>query len=128
MAKVADGVIYLRKGDTESLSVSAKNGETAYSFLADDVLTFTIRELPEQASEVLLTQSVTVSAPAQTVEITLPASLTRQLSAGKYSCDVQLNSGGTIKTLFPITNTESPRYKATNWKNCIVEGEVTVND
>ena len=128
MAKVADGVIYLRKGDTESLSVSAKNGETAYTFLADDVLTFTIRELPEQASEVLLTQSVTVSTPTQTVEIVLPSSLTRQLSAGKYSCDVQLNSGGTIKTLFPITNTESPKYKATNWKNCIVEGEVTVND
>ena len=124
MAKVVDGVVFLRKGDTEELTVTASVGEEAYEFEVGDVVTLTVRELPSGESPVLLTDSVTVEEDTEEVEM----SFTTDLEVGAYSMDVQLRmADGTVKTLFPAVDTESPKNKVKNWKNCIVEGEVTVD-
>lgn len=128
MSKVVDGVIFLRKGDTESLSVSAKNGTEDYTFQVGDVVTMTVRETPEESSEVLLQKAVTVATAGTSVTIALTAEQTGAVEAGKYSCDIQLDSDGTIKTLFPVMDTDDPKYTNANWKNIVFEGEVTVAD
>lgn len=126
--KIVDGVVYIRKGDTETMSVKAKLADgTAYTFSEGDAVTFTVRELPDAGSEVLLEKTV-VSAGGASVDIVLTAEQTAALNAGKYSCDVQLtDADGHIKTLFPSVDTDEPKVKVKNWKNCVVEGEVTVN-
>ncbi len=124
MLHVIDGVIDFNKGDTVHLAVDLVDGSgTAYTLAEGDSLTLTIRELPNSSSPVLLQVANDDGEPS----FTITAAQTAELDVGMYSCDIQLAmANGTIVTVYPDLTREQMGKQTKNWKNLIVNAEVTI--
>lgn len=122
MMIIENGNIYITRGDDAVVTVGIEMGGEAYAIQGGDVLTLTVRELPEASSNVLLQAS---SLPGS-AEIPLPHIYTEAVPAGQYSADIQLNTqDGQIITIWPEMDPDK-RHRVRNIKNFVVMPEVTV--
>lgn len=123
MLIIKDDVIYVNRGDDFKLDVELKNeDEEEYSLEEGDILTFSVRELPNRDSEVLLTATNVYMQP----RIVVSHSQTESIPAGVYSCDIQLTrASGEIITVYPILKDNQHGKDSRSWKNFVVDGEVT---
>ena len=132
MSMMEDGVLYLRKGDDEVVDVSMKDasGETV-AFAVGDRVTLTVRSAPNSTTAVMaVTKLITAATAGNTVTLQIPKEVTEAVTAGDYSCDVQVDfADGTRKTIFPPMDTDSMYAKeGKNWKNFRMLAEVTHNE
>lgn len=119
MLIIEDDVMYINRGDDAVFNVIIKDDKGQnYEMVAGETLTMTVRELPTEDSEILM-QIVSESNAFKIKHVD-----TCNIPIGKYSFDVQLNDRyGDIHTVFPILNSHG---KIKNWKNFIVDPEVTI--
>lgn len=124
MLHVIDGIIDFNKGDTVQLDVDLVDGDgTAYELQQGDRLFLTVRELPNEGSAVLLQVENEAGEPV----FIIPASVTAELDVGRYSCDIQLQmASGTIVTVYPELAEDQKGKDSKNWRNLIVNAEVTI--
>ena len=116
---VEDNVIYITRGDDAELEVSITDGEgTAYTMQDGDVLTLTVRELPDFDSEAVC------KIDSETNRIIFSHADTADAEAGRYSADIQLTSEGKRRTVWPELE-DSERYKVKNFRNFVIMPEVT---
>lgn len=116
--EITDTIVVFR-GDAKTIRVEEILDDygNKYEMQEGDILTLTVRELPVETSPILL-QAVS----ANTI-IFLSGEATGAVPAGKYSCDIQLTlANGDPITVFPEQPEEG---KVKNWKNFVVDGEVT---
>lgn len=120
MLFVEDNVVYITKGDDAALDVSifTENG-TPYAMQDGDTLTLTVRQLPD------ITSPVVLSVNSATNRIVLSAEDTRDAEVGRYSADVQFNTGGRVRTVWPVLEGRARRSVA-NFKNFVIMPEVTI--
>lgn len=118
MLYIADDIIYITHGDDGNFNVTIKDEQgIEYIMEAGDTLIFTVRELPDITSPVLFQTT------SDNNFITINAADMKNIPAGKYSCDVQLNSRfGKIHTVYPLLDIHG---RTRNFKNFIVDPEVT---
>lgn len=123
MLIIEDSTIYLTRGDSARLQFRLRTSEGEdYEMGADDLLTLTLRALPDSASPVLLMVS---GAPGADI-IPLRPEDTQALDVGEYSADVQLNTAaGDVYTVWPILEGRA-RTRVRNYKNFVLMPEVTM--
>lgn len=120
--------IWMVRGDDERIEVPlyvVENGERVdFEMAAGDVLTLTVRELPDAAAPVLMQIS---GAPGQNV-IPIRHEDTKDLAVGRYSADIQLmTADGLRKTVWPDFEAgSSKRWRMQNTKNFCIVSEVTM--
>ena len=120
--------IWMVRGDDERIEVPlyvVENGERVdFEMAAGDVLTLTVRELPDAAAPVLMQIS---GAPGQNV-IPIRHEDTKDLAVGRYSADIQPGpAGGLRKTVWPDFEAgNSKRWRMQNTKNFCIVSEVTM--
>ena len=118
---VEDNVITIHRGDDERLTLTIDD----YEFKEGDIVVLSVREIPSPSSPLLL--EVVSSSPS----FNLPHEKTERIPAGKYSYDVELRilqADGSyyIKTIVPTPEDEHIKNGTDkNWKNFIMNGEVT---
>lgn len=118
MIEIIDDVIYIHRGDSATIHVNIRKSDgTDYELQEGDELKLSVRQTPAHESPVLL-ESTHVSN-----DLYLSAEAMDAIPAGKYSYDVQLKtSTGEVITVLPKLRLNG---KATNYKNFIVDAEVT---
>lgn len=119
-----NGVLKHTRGDTGGIKVTSIELEdgTPYEMQDGDTLTFTVRQKPTTSSPVLISVSST------TDEITLAPEDTKDVPAGKYSADIQLNTrSGDIFTIWPEKAAPNGKIQPTtqNFENFWIWPEVT---
>ncbi len=103
MLSIKNGKISLTRGDSAYINVdlTTSTGEV-YEMQAGDTLTLTVRRLADDTSAVLL------QTESDSAQLHLLPAQTKQLSAGKYSYDIQLvTSSGDVYTVVGATNTST---------------------
>lgn len=124
-----DGVITMFKGDYVEFMVDlpiVDSGGNAtgevYQMQDGDTLTLTVRKKP------IADSPVEFSTTSTTNKIIIVPADTKDMDVGKYSADIQLNSGGKVTTIFPLlTNlSDSRRTSTKSWDNFVLVGEVTL--
>ena len=121
MLIIENDVINITKGDDGAVNVNVSVGGEAYEMAANDILTLTVREKPEEASPAL----ITIHSLPGSSRIVIDSSATANLEPGKYSADIQLTTEtGLIHTVWPELE-GSARYRVKNWGNFIIMPEVT---
>lgn len=120
MLFVEENVIYITKGDDAGLDVTItdENGE-AYAMQDGDTLTLTVRQLPEATSPKIFAVTSASS------RIVLSAQDTAGAEVGQYSADIQLNSSGRVRTVWPMLDGRE-RRTVRNFKNFVIMPEVTI--
>lgn len=118
---IDDNVIIIHRGDDERLPLIIED----YELKEGDLVALSVRETPSPNSPLLL--EVVSSLPA----FNLPHELTERIPAGKYSYDVELrilqpDGSYFIRTIIPAPDDEHVKMGSDkNWKNFIINGEVT---
>lgn len=121
MIRIIDNTISIPHGDDGGIKPVIKIGGTVYEMEPGDTLTLTVRERPIPESPILL--QVVSDEPI----IPISHILTNEIPVGVYSCDIQLTRvNGDIHTVYPLRDGKD-RYNEKNYKNFIVESEVTTN-
>ena len=121
MIFVEDNVIYLTKGDDGTLPVNVFLNREPYTMGPDDVLTITVREMPDKGFPVLLS---THSLPGSNNLVFVPSD-SADIDPGKYSADIELVDGsGKRRTIWPKLEGKL-RYSGKNYENFVVMPEVT---
>lgn len=116
MLVIKNGKILLTKGDSAYINVdlTSATGEV-YEMQTGDTLTLTVRQLADDTSAVLL------QAESDNTQLHLTPEQTKQLSAGKYSYDIQLSTAsGDVYTVVGAADT------GTSLNNFMILPEVTV--
>lgn len=121
--KIVDGIVYMIKGDTESLTIAIKDAANQnYILQAGDTLTLTLRHNTGD-------KEAAVSITSSTGTIPINHSDTANIEVGQYSADIQLNkANGEVHTVWPTWDVEEDAKKIksdTNWKNWWIMPEVT---
>lgn len=120
MFKIEDDVIYLTRGDDAEIEVSITDTDgTVYEMADGDVLTLTVRALPDAESPVVFTVR------SDSTRIVITHADTADAAVGRYSADVQLTASGLRRTVWPDLEGSS-RYSVKNLKNFVVMPEVTI--
>lgn len=122
MFRVEDDVIEITRGDHRTLEVMIyDNQNELYEMQEGDLLTLTVRELPEDASPVL------VQVHSITNIIVFDSSDTTNVEPGQYSADIELvTADGKPFTVFShVPENKRDKGKIKNWKNFIILPEVT---
>ena len=124
MLKVIDNVIYLVRGDDESLEVNLQLGGESVDVGEFETLTLSVRALPDAAS---LPVFVSTSAPGSN-RIVINHADTADADYGEYSADIQiLMADGKRKTVWPVLEEGNiPKAKNKNLKNFVILPEVTM--
>lgn len=122
MFQLKDGIIYLTRGDSASLSVSLTDQSgTAYTMQTGDTLTLTVRAMPNDESEVVLHKVSTSST------ITIDHDDTKDEDIGQYSADIQLTlTDGHVFTVWPVLDEKKMKTDKSSWKNFWLTPEVTL--
>lgn len=121
MLIIENDVIHITKGDDAAINVDVTVGGESYALAEGDILTLTVREMPDKAAPVLLEIN---SLPGSN-RIVIDDGATAALEPGKYSADIQLTTAEKrIYTVWPLLE-GSARYKVKNWGNFIIMPEVT---
>lgn len=125
MLKIVNNKIFIVRGDDEMILPQLRyaDGEnTPYRMQPEDVLTLTVRALPQRGSPVLLQ----VKGEAGSNCICLRHEDTAGMEYGAYSADIQLTlADGRRMTVWP-EQMGSDRIKGRNLKNFNVASEVTM--
>lgn len=123
MLIVESNVIYLTKGDDAALDCLLTSADgSAYEMQAGDQIVFTVREKPSETSPILL-QAVSENGSNR---IVIRGDATADLDVGRYSADMQLNTGdGRHYTFWPTLEGVN-RYAGCNFKNFVIMPEVTI--
>lgn len=117
MISVKNGIVNIHRGDDGAIPVLIMCKGQPYHMQEGDKLTFTVRELPDHSSPVLL------RVESDEDIILLTHEQTVQIPVGKYSCDVQLTrANGMVTTVFPCLKGKGCTC---NLKNFIVDAEVS---
>ena len=121
MFYIEDDVINLTRGDDAVLTVPLTTDEgEAYAMSEEEVLTFGVRELPDEGSTVLMEIQ---SAPGSN-DISIAHADTEALAPGFYSAEVQLMTrDGQRVTVWPKL-TGSARTSLANRRNFCLMTEV----
>ena len=124
MLFVEDNVIYLTKGDGGTLPIALKNEDNSeYELGPNDVLTLTVRMLPDKSMPALL---VAKSTPGSNGLVFRSADSVN-MEPGLYSADIELSDG--VNDPFTVwQKVDSNPKKATkiaNWENFALLPEVT---
>lgn len=113
-------VINLTVGDDASLSVPLKANDAEYEMEDDEYLIFSVREKPDESSELLLE----IESERGENTIVFKHDDTKDMAPGFYSCEVQLmTSDGKRITVWPKL-TGSSRTSHLNRKNFCLMTEV----
>ena len=123
MYYIEDDVFYMTRGDSAHIRfcpISA--GDDDYVMQPGDLLEFTVRQEPTDASRVL------ISIISTTNRITLRPEDTASLDVGEYSADAQLiTASGDVYTIWPRLR-GSARSTRRNTRNFILMSEVTMRN
>lgn len=124
MLRIIDGVIYMVRGDDESLEVNLQLGGESVDVGEFETLTLSVRALPDVAS---LPVFVSTSAPGSN-RIVINHADTADAAYGEYSADIQLlMADGKRKTVWPVLDEENiPKARNRNLKNFVILPEVTM--
>ncbi|MEE0325572.1 MAG: hypothetical protein UDP13_02105 [Butyricicoccus sp.] len=103
MLMIRNGKIMLTRGDSAYITVTLKSQDgAAYTMQAGDKLTLTVRQLADDTSAVLL------QTESDSAQLHLLPAQTKQLSAGKYSYDIQLSTAsGDVYTVVGAADTNT---------------------
>ena len=103
MLMIRNGKIMLTRGDSAYITVTLKAQDgAAYTMQAGDKLTLTVRQLADDTSAVLL------QTESDSAQLHLLPAQTKQLSAGKYSYDIQLSTAsGDVYTVVGAADTNT---------------------
>lgn len=94
--------IFMTRGDSESITIRRKNGESPVPFQAGDAVCLTVRSFP--ASKKILLQRAAFFTDEGAAVLALSPDDTKALDFAPYCCDIQLTeSGGRVVTLLPPT-------------------------
>ena len=119
MLLIEDNVIYLTRGDDAEFSIEIRDEDgTAYELQKGDVLVMTVREKPSAQSHVVF------QVERETNQITIAHADTSDKEVGRYSADIELRSGGKIRTIWPTLDGGN-RYRENNFRNFVIMPEVT---
>lgn len=119
MLLIEDDVIYLTRGDDAEFDIDIQDEDgNAYEMRDGDRLILTVRALPSAESDVVF------QVESDSNRITIAHADTAEAQVGGYSADIELRSGGLIRTIWPKPE-GSMRYVVTNFKNFIIMPEVT---
>ena len=124
MFRIVDGRPELTRGDYAELEVVIKDDEgNVYEMQEGDYLTFSMREFPEEESELL------VQIHSITNIIVFNPSDTKNVEPGLYSADVELTTAdGKKRTVWRhIPEEVKKRGQVRNWENFILMPEVTID-
>lgn len=128
MFEVIEDFIYLNKGDDGECYIEIYHDDgTKYELQGNDYLEVTVRSLPDDSSPVLY------SFTSFSKTLKFKHEFTEQIPVGTYSMDVQLHQDVgdptgrlEIHTVYPdLTYHNMKRGKIYNWKNFVVDAEVT---
>lgn len=123
MLFIDEDMVSITQGDDAVLEIDIHTsaGED-YEMSADEMLTLTVRQLPTDGSDVLLSVD---SVPGSN-RIVLRGEDTKHVAPGWYSYDVQLLTPENRRyTVLPDDIDDKKRGKVKNWKNFCVMPEVT---
>lgn len=103
MLMIKNGKIMLTRGDSAYITVTLKAQDgAAYTMQAGDKLTLTVRQLADDTSAVLL------QTESDSTQLHLLPAQTKQLTAGKYSYDIQLSTAsGDVYTVVGAADTNT---------------------
>lgn len=103
MLMIRNGKIMLTRGDSAYITVTLKSQEgSAYTMQAGDKLTLTVRKQAVDTSSVLL------QTESDSTQLHLLPAQTKQLTAGKYSYDIQLSTAsGDVYTVVGAADTNT---------------------
>lgn len=119
MLLIEGDVIYLTRGDDAEFEIDIQDEDgNAYEMQDGDRLILTVRALPSAESDVVF------QVESDSNQITIAHADTAEAKVGRYSADIELRSGGLIRTIWPQLE-GSKRYIVTNLKNFIIMPEVT---
>lgn len=128
MFEVIEDCVYLNKGDDGECYVEIYYDDgTIYDLAGEDYLEVTIRAIPDSSSPILY------SFKSDSKLLQFKHEFTEQIPVGSFSMDVQLHRDVSdptgrmeIYTVYPdMTYHKMKRGKIYNWKNFIVDPEVT---
>lgn len=88
MIRERDGVLYLNRGDTGTLTISLYKDGAPYVMLNTDTLTLTVKTKTDAPSALL-----TKHTAAGSNSFTFYTEDTNSIPAGAYSCTIRLNDG-----------------------------------
>lgn len=123
MLIIENNTIYLTRGDDAALDclLTSEDG-SAYEMRSGDQVVFTVRAKPDAASPILM-QAVSDTGSSRVV---IRSEDTRGLNPGRYSADMQLNTGdGRHYTFWPTLEGVN-RYAGCNFQNFVIMPEVTI--
>ena len=121
MLFVEENVIYLTKGDDGTMPVKVTLNGEPYEMGATDVLTITVREMPDKGFPALLSTS---SLPGSNNLVFVPGD-SEDIDPGKYSADIELIDGsGKKHTIWPKLEGKL-RSSGKNYENFVIMPEVT---
>lgn len=121
MLLIEDDVIYLTRGDDAEFEITIQDEDgNAYQMREGDKLILTVRTqpLPNAKSEMIL------QVESETNQFTIAHADTAEAQVGKHSADIELRSGGLIRTIWPQLEGRL-RYNAINFANFVIMPEVT---
>lgn len=123
MLTIENNTIYLTKGDDAVIDcIPTVDDGTEYPMQEDDCIVLTVREKPDKESAILLQFTSTHGS----TRIAIRSEDTREINTGRYSADIQLNTGsGGHYTFWPKLSGVN-RYTAYNFQNFIIMPEVTI--
>lgn len=103
MLMIKNGRIMLTRGDSAYITVALKAQDgAAYTMQAGDKLTLTVRKQAVDTSSVLL------QTESDSTQLHLLPAQTKQLTAGKYSYDIQLSTAsGDVYTVVGAADTNT---------------------
>lgn len=119
-----DGVMHMTKGDYISFTpeITFDTSGEAYTLGENDTLTFTVRELPDRNSPAIIQYTT----PPGVARIVIMPADTAGAQPGRYSADVQINFDGYLpRTIWPTDNTRKQSGRVSNFRNFILEAEVS---
>lgn len=122
MLFIEENVIYLTRGDDGVLPVELSTGSGEYTMGEADVLTLTVREIPDSDSPVL----ICIHSNPGSNRLVFNSADSANVMPGEYSADIQITDGsGRDYTVWPELEGKL-RYSGKNFKNFVVMPEVTV--
>lgn len=119
MLLIEDDVIYLTRGDDAEFEITIQDEDgNAYEMRDGDKLVMQVRALPSEESESVF------KVESDSNQITISHDDTSGAQVGMYSADIELQSGGSRRTIWPLLN-KRKRSKVNNFENFIIMPEVT---
>ena len=123
MLIIEKNTIYLTRGDDAALDclLTSEDG-SSYEMQPGDQVVLTVRAKPDAASPIL----IQAASDAGCGRVLIHSEDTRGLNPGRYSADMQLNTGdGRHYTFWPTLEGVN-RYTGCNLQNFVIMPEVTI--